>query len=140
MKKMLERVGLVLLGVALVGLLAWWAPSTIPKSLGSSPQGTQTLYATSSVLTLVQAVPLTMFASSSCTARLVTTIAQPITIRMSDNNQFSWGSNLGIFQAASTTVLYDAQSYGCGLWTGFGANTAATSGVNVIVEEFTGSR
>ena len=137
----IKQVGLVLFGAVLMGLLAWWTPSTLPSVLGSAPGGYSTTFATGSVDTLVPGIALTMFATSTpdCISRIITTKSEAITIKFGDYTQFAL-TNLGHIQAASTTVTYDSALYGCGLWQGMGMNGAATTGVNVIVTEFRGFR
>lgn len=57
-----------------------------------------------------------LFATSTCSTRIITTYASPVMLTFSDRiNQTPTGT-FGHLQAASTTKEYDASLYGCGLF------------------------
>lgn len=63
------------------------------------------------------------FATSTCSSRTITTSASPIMLTFSDYAGQTPTGALGHLQAASTTVNYDAGSYGCGLFKVYSAAT-----------------
>lgn len=73
----------------------------------------------------VSATASTVFATSTCTSRVISTQAVPIMVTYSDNQGRTPSATLGHFQAASTTVVYDAGLYGCDAFKvySFGAQT-----------------
>lgn len=114
---------LALLGVAyLIGV------STFP-AYGSAPSGLQATVATSSPAGIVVGTTAqTVFATSTCSARVITTVAKPIMITFSSFNEATPSGVFGHYQAASTTVAYDSGVYGCGALKvyGFDASTTIT--------------
>lgn len=55
-----------------------------------------------------------VFATSTfCSGRIITTGASPLKLSFADGNATPTAS-IGHFQSASTTVVYDADQYGCG--------------------------
>lgn len=79
----------------------------------SAPSGLPSTIATSSNPT-VTTTPSLVFATSSCAARIITTVASPIMITFSDNQGKVPSGIFGHLQPASTTVVYDSGQYGCG--------------------------
>ena len=78
-----------------------------------APSGLQATVATTSA-NAVGTTATMLFATSTCSARIVTTAASPVMLTFSDYaNQTPTGS-FGHLQAASTTVSYDGGVYGCG--------------------------
>lgn len=71
---------------------------------------------------------VTLFATSTCAARVITTYANPIMLTFGDYANQTPTATYGHLQSASTTVTYDAGQYGCGLFKvyGYTANTAIT--------------
>lgn len=123
---------------ASIALAAFWLGDT-QNPLGSAPGGSQTRPASSSVLTMPQANSVFITASTTCIARAITTGGAGIMLKFGQNNDsgsggFDLTSNVGHFQAASTTVMYDAGEYGCGRWSGVGISGSATSAQAVITE------
>lgn len=57
-----------------------------------------------------------LFATSTCSTRVITTSAQPIMITFSENQPNVPTGSFGAIQAASTTVTYDAGQFGCGTY------------------------
>jgi hypothetical protein len=57
-----------------------------------------------------------LFATSTpCTTRIITSRASPLMLTFSNYNNASPTGVFGHYQAASTTVAYEAGVYGCGL-------------------------
>lgn len=77
---------------------------------------------------VVGTAAVTLFATSTCSARIITTYANPIMLTFSDRIAQTPTATFGHLQAASTTVTYPAENYGCGLFKvyGYTANTAIT--------------
>src|SRR3990167_3254587 len=100
---------LVLLVLAVVG---FWTVSEPAES--SAPPGLQVNVATSSTF-LIGNIAKILTATTTCSARIITTTGNAVML--------SWYANalqgtstpiIGTIQAASTTVAYEAQTYGCG--------------------------
>lgn len=111
--------------------------------LGSAQSGLMSTIATSSSVSVGQASVVVLFPSTKavtnneqkCSARLVTTDANPIYIGIVQGSATSTATSTlqlsqGIFQAASTTVIYDSGQLGCGNWIVKGAG-AATGTVSI---------
>ncbi len=86
--------------------------TTSYSARASSPQGTQTLVATSSSPTVTTTASL-VFATSTCTARVISTGQSAVRITFSDVQGRRATSAIGHWQPASTTVIYDATQVGC---------------------------
>lgn len=72
--------------------------------------------ATTSQSTLAANTALVLFAtSSSCVSRTISTNNSAIKLTFSDNQGAVPTGIVGLLQAASTTVTYDAAEHGCGL-------------------------
>ena|SRR3990167_3975518 len=118
----LEKVGLVLLGVALMGLLTWWAFSILPV-FGSAPSGLPASNASSSPIAVAAGTVTTPVATSTtCAARVVATASTTIMVQVGGDGPTA---SAGYFQAASTTVIYDGGIYGCGALKVFPFSTGA---------------
>ena len=88
----------------------------VRPAFASAPSGLPATVATTSQQTVVPGslnVSNFVFATSSCSARIVTTLAAPVMIGFSDRQGFTPTALLGHVQAASTTVAYDSGIYGC---------------------------
>ena len=94
------------------------------SSLGSAPNGVQATIASSTNVSFVAATAKVAIATSSCTARIISTTNSAIMITFSDYNNTAPTGILGVWQAASTTVGYDSGIYGCGLVKIFSYTTA----------------
>lgn len=81
---------------------------------GSAPSGLPATVATTSN-PAVSNTGITLFATSSCSARVITTYASPVMLTFSDYAGQTPTGTFGHLQAASTTVAYDSGQYGCGL-------------------------
>ncbi len=83
------------------------------KEVGAAaPAGIQATVATTS-LNAVSTTATTVFATSTCAARIVTTTASDIRITFSDYAAQTPTAAFGHLQTASTTVAYDGGIYGC---------------------------
>lgn len=99
-------------------------------NLGSAQDGFPGVYATSSPIT-VSPTPVTVFsATTSCSSRSVSTTGKTVMITMADG--LTPTASFGIVQPASTTVSYDATSYGCGVMKVYGFDSASV----ITVAEF----
>ncbi len=118
-KNMIKNLSLSLIAAAVLlafALLFSVLPITISKktAFGSLTNSPATVATTTQIsLTAVTAAPLE--ATSSCTARIITTQGSAMLLTFSDVAGQSPASGFGFIQAASTTVAYDAGQYGCGL-------------------------
>lgn len=97
----------------LTALAIFLSYRTNPANASAFP-GQQTSIATTSNPAVTNTASL-VFASSTCTARIITTAASPIMITFGDiaGNGGPTGT-FGHLQAASTTVVYDSGQVGCG--------------------------
>jgi hypothetical protein len=125
MKLILQRtlVGLVALPL---GAAALYFFVGVPSAESSAPSGVPATIATSSLMSVGPSNAVTLQATSSCTARVITTYANPVMLTFSDYIGQSPTAVFGHLQAASTTVAYDSGLYGCGLVKAYGY-TASTS-------------
>lgn len=67
-------------------------------------------------LASVSTTAVTVFATSTCGARIISTTASPIMITFSDNQGAIPTALFGTLQAASTSVAYSNSLYGCGAY------------------------
>lgn len=58
----------------------------------------------------------TLFATTTCSSRIITTSASAIMLTFSDYSGQTPTGSFGHLQAASTTSSYDSGTYGCGLF------------------------
>ena len=119
MTKTLERVGITILGLALLGLLAYMVIPTY-QAFGGSPAN---LAAATSSTYLISASSTAGFfttAHPSCVNRKIGTAST--TLMISFNGSTTPTIIVGHFQAASTTVSYPAEDHGCGQWSVLGAS------------------
>lgn len=77
----------------------------------AAPDGVFGLVATSTNPT-VDTTARVVFATSTCSARVVSTTASPVMMTFADG--YTPTATYGHVQGASTTVAYDASLYGCG--------------------------
>ncbi len=88
----------------------------------SAPSGLTAVIATTSQITVgatISGAPI--LATSTCTARIVSTGPRAVSLTMSDKTGQVPSGIFGYYQAASTTVAYDSGLYGCGALRAFGA-------------------
>jgi len=118
------RIIIASLAVILVGLAALMVNLQAPGPTLGFQQGLDAIVATTSNPTITT-TGVTLFATSSCSGRTITTVASPIMLTFSDRiNQTPTGL-FGHLQAASTTITYPAEQYGCGLFKAFGFVSSA---------------
>lgn len=87
-----------------------------PVAFGAAEPGTSATVATSSAQAVVAATAELLFATStanSCLSRVVSTQGDAIKLTFSDYRGDVPSATIGHVQAASTTVAYDASTYGC---------------------------
>ena len=122
----LEKVGLVLLGVALMGLLTWWAFSILPV-YGSAPSGLPASNASSSKIAVAGGtVTVPIATSTTCSARVISTASTTINVQVGGDEP---SAVLGHFVAASSTLVLDGGQYGCGAVKIFPFSTGAITAV-----------
>lgn len=100
----------IVMGVAI--LFAGWYG--IRPAFGSAPSGLPATYSTSSKITLVANTAQTIFATSTCSARIISASSTVLFLTFTDARGDSPTGNNGIRQPANTTVAYDSGQYGCG--------------------------
>lgn len=100
--------------VAMLFTFRWVHPRVQP-AFSSAPSGLQAVVSSSSINTLVGGTVSTLFATSSCSARIITTAGAPITVTFSDKVGQTPTATFGILQGSSTSVVYDSGQFGCGL-------------------------
>ena len=106
------------------------------SQLGGTPGNLPAYVATTSTLHILKSEARVLFATTSpqilCAARVVSTTGEPILITLSDDSRVATSApNIGILQSASTTVSYEATTYGCGKMTVINAGAAATTIITV---------
>lgn len=88
--------------------------------------------ATSSTIAVGPQENKTLFtARQTCSSRVITTVAQPI--MLSFNTNITATALAGHLQAASTTVVYKSDDFGCGAVSAYGHNASTT----ITTSEFT---
>lgn len=99
------------------------------KASAAAPSGLPATVATSSPAGItVGTTAITVFATSTCSARIISTVNKPIMITFTDIAGQTPSATFGHVQSASTTVAYDSGIYGCGALKvyGFDSNTVIT--------------
>ena len=127
-----EVIGLLLSGATALLLLANLLSGTLaPEVKLKGTISFDAVYATSTQYSIVAAgTSEKLRATSSCAMRVITTKASPILLTFSDEEPTP---TKGILQAASTTVNYTAEQYGCGAVKAITGNSAAST---VTLTEF----
>jgi len=114
------------IGGALVSLLALVILPHLfsHPTFGSAPSGVSATLATSSIESLAAGTnSINLIATSTCAARIIT-VGQN-TLFTFNGNPATLGS--GVWQAASTSAVYDGSLYGCG----------AVDGISAVAETIT---
>lgn len=115
MKLTLQNTTLLLLATAfLIALCAVFYFTTTSQVFAGSPPGIPAVVATSSNPSLPAGGSTLVFATSTCSARVIAASSSPLMISFSDIQGQIPSVLTGIQQLASTTVLYDSERYGCG--------------------------
>ena len=117
--------------ILLAGLLVLFGAFLYSETIKAhaSALDTPATVATTSVIA-VSNTQIPVFATSTCASRIISTQASPIMIGFTDAQGFLPSGLQGFLQAASTTVSYPADQYGCKTFRIFGY--AAT---NITVSE-----
>lgn len=118
-----QKTSLSLLVIAAVFALAFVLGSYTPKAHATAGFLPATIATTSNPV--ISTSGITLFATSSCVARIVTTYASPIMLTFSDYAGQTPTATFGHLQPASTTVAYDSGQYGCGLVKAYGFVSSA---------------
>lgn len=82
-------------------------------SFGSAPSGLPATVATSTLAYPVATTQSLLFATSTCSARVITTTTGAVMLHFSDIQGKVPTAIAGHLQLASTTVTYDSGQYGC---------------------------
>lgn len=86
---------------------------TTQQVQGSAPSGLYATVASSTQRNVSGTASMLMATTSNCAARVVTTASSSVMLTFSDHFGQTPSAILGHWQAASTTVAYDAGIYGC---------------------------
>lgn len=116
------------LSVFVIALIAFDFIRDTKTAGATAPSGLQATVATSTLYS-VGTTAAKVFATSTCAARIVTTVEKPIMITFTDKKGDSPTAIHGHYQAASTTIAYDGGLYGCDAWKIYGHD--ATSIITV---------
>ena len=109
------KVGIVLAFlVAIVLLVGYLMGLQQNMAFGSAPSGLPSTIATTSN-PIVNSTAAIVFATSTCSSRIITTASSTVMITWSDRTAQTPTASFGHYQAASTTVAYDSGLYGCDL-------------------------
>lgn len=103
-----------------------------PVELGGGQEGTQTNIASSSEVSLTSSAVTGIAGTSTCVARTITTGVNGVGLAFMDK---PLAGLVGDWQAASTTVTYPAETFGCG-----GIRARANGATNLRITEYTDSR
>ena len=116
----IATIGLLTVGLLLLGGIFLF---TRDKLFGGAAPGTASSVGTSSQFVLRQNSSSMIFATTtSCVARVITTKEAAIRLTFTAVGDFASPTpTFGYVQLASTTVLYDAEQYGCGMTAGISA-------------------
>lgn len=106
-RNILIVVALIAVTAAILAGVAGMRPA-----LGAAPNGSPANIATSTNDTLSATTVYGVIASSTCTARIISTGGSAVMLTFNDRDTPTGSS--GNQQAASTTVVYDSGQYGCG--------------------------
>ena len=123
------KIGLGVAVITMMGLLIFEIMSYQARQVSASaPSGLPATIATTSTVIIGPGNSMTAFATSSCSARIISTVAQPVMLTFTDLAGQSPTGVFGHLQGASTTVAYDSGVYGCNLVRvyGFVASTTIT--------------
>lgn len=118
------KFGLMWAAIVSVVLIAYILGITGNIAFASAPSGLPATVATSSIAS-VSSTATTIFATSTCASRIITTVANPIMLTFSDYSGQTPTGSFGHLQAASTTVTYDSGQYGCGAVKAYSFGTAS---------------
>jgi hypothetical protein len=97
----------------IVGLIILTALFLTQRASGSAPSGLPATFSTTTLGYVVGTTQSLLVATSSCSARVITTRAAPVMLTFTDVAGKVPTAVLGHLQTASTTVVYDSGQYGC---------------------------
>jgi hypothetical protein len=105
----------LLILACIVGLIILTAMVITQRASGSAPSGLPASVASSSAQVIGTTQRL-LFATSTCSARVISTRTQPMMLGFGvyGASDFVPTATTGVLQPASTTVVYDSGQYGCG--------------------------
>lgn len=133
----MKKVILTILGL----ILAAFGGSQV-SNLGGTPGNLPSDLATSSTVSVGQKSVNVLFATSTpsrpCATRVITTKGDPILFLSPGVGEGDFGSSslqngFGHLQAASSTISYRSDEYGCGAWIVMGVGTGTTT---ISISEF----
>lgn len=130
--KLISKIGV---GVAsiLVVLFGIFLFQETHLAFASAPSGLPaTVATTSSIAVGTSTLSTTLFVPSTCSARIITTVAQPIMLSFSAISSTTITQTVGHLQGASTTVAYDSGIYGCGRVNAVGITYSASLASSTI--------
>ena len=112
----------------LIVMASWFVSHSKTQNLKG---GIFSRVATSSTISVGIQQNKTLFTNkNSCSSRIISTTAQPI--MLSFHSDIVPTSMIGHYQAASTSVAYDGDVYGCGVVSAFGSVASTT----ITISEF----
>jgi len=137
----------VILFVVLLALAAFVMLRQSDRPLGIAPGGGYVLIASSTIRQQVgSSTPTTIFAvNTACSSRVISTVGRDITLTFSTSTDLASTNEptatYGHVQLASTTVVYDAGVWGCGLVQAFGYEVSSSDATTTIsTTEYEGFR
>ena len=125
---------LVAIALVVIALIAYIFGLQERSTFAAAPPGVPATMATTSQITIGpgsggDGVNEIIFATSSCTARVISTVASPIMLSFTLSNGSTTlpSGTSGLLQGASTTIAYDSELYGCGAVVAYGFSTSTIS-------------
>lgn len=119
----IQKVKLGIIGLLLT-LAGWLLGGSLPAKLGGAPAGLYTSYSTTSQATIGPQERLAfLYPLTDCTSRVISTVGSAIMLSFNTSSSTATSTvsgTQGVVQAASTTVAYDSEIYGCGVVAGLG--------------------
>jgi len=97
------------------------------RSFGGAPSGLQATVATSTFAYPVGTAQTVLFATSTCAARVISTRNEAVMLSFNEPAGQVPTVTTGHSQLASTTVMYDAEQFGCGTVRVISATGGATA-------------
>lgn len=120
---MKEKTILVIILVS-VGVLAWFQITGSSPTFGGSSDVVVGRVASSSLQSVGPQQVMTVAATTTCSARILSTSAKPVMLTFTDADTPT--GMFGVLQAASSTVVYDNTQYGCGKIKAYGFDASTT--------------
>ena len=121
--------------IALVLTIVYLLGTQVPHSFAGAPPGIPTSIAFATTTAVGPQQNRQIFAASNCNSRIISTVASPIMIIFADPSNGDLASTTlngvkGSVQAASTTVAYDSEQYGCARWFAYGFSSTTITTVS----------